>query len=158
MGNGLPIAALVGTEELLNTYGETFRYFNTFGGNPACIAAADAVLDEIERLDVLANVVATGTLLRDGLTETLAAHGLAATVRGTGLIAGGDLTNARESVAESKALVVAIVNGLRDRGVLISSTGPRGTVLKVRPPLIFQSEHVVRLMSALDDTLTHLTT
>jgi len=156
MGNGLPIAALVGTETLLNTYGDTFRYFNTFGGNPVCIAAADAVLDEIERRDVLANVVATGALLRQGLDETLAAHGIAATVRGTGLIAGGDLTNARESVAESKELVGAIVNGLRERSVLISSTGPRGTVLKVRPSLIFQSEHVSRLLAALDDTLTHL--
>lgn len=158
MGNGLPIAALVGTEELLNAYGDTFRYFNTFGGNPVCVAAADAVLDEIDRLDLLSNVVTTGTLLRQGLTETLAAHGFVTNVRGTGLIAGGDLTNARESVAESKELVGSIVNGLRDRGVLISSTGPRGTVLKVRPPLVFQPEHVERVMSALHDTLTHLAT
>lgn len=158
MGNGLPIAALVGTEELLNAYGDTFRYFNTFGGNPVCIAAADAVLDEIDRLDLLSNAVTTGTLLRQGLTETFAAHGLVANVRGTGLIAGGDLTSARDSVAESKELVGAIVNGLRNRSVLISSTGPRGTVLKVRPPLVFQPEHVERVMSALHDTLTHLAT
>lgn len=156
MGNGLPIAALVGTEALLNEYGDTFRYFNTFGGNPVCIAAADAVLNEIERLDVLNNVVSTGALLRTGLAETLAAHGLMATVRGTGLIAGGDLSSVRETQAESKAVVDGIVNGLRNRGVLISSTGPRGTVLKVRPPLVFRPEHVERVLSALDDTLTHL--
>ena len=156
MGNGLPIAALVGTAQLLDAYGDTFRYFNTFGGNPVCIAAADAVLDELERLDVLANVVTTGALLRQGLDQTLAAHGINATVRGTGLIAGGDLSPARESPAESKALVDAIVNGLRNRGVLISSTGPRGTVLKVRPPLVFQPTHVERVVSALDDTLASL--
>nr|KGA06596.1 MAG: hypothetical protein GM42_3445 [actinobacterium acMicro-1] len=156
MGNGLPIAALVGTAELLNTYGDTFRYFNTFGGNPVCIAAADAVLDEIERLDILANVVTTGALLRQGLADTLTAHGLDAHVRGTGLIAGGDLSASRETPAESKKLVDAIVNGLRNRGVLISSTGPRGTVLKVRPPLVFKPEHAERVLSALDDTLTQL--
>jgi 4-aminobutyrate aminotransferase-like enzyme len=156
MGNGLPIAALVGTAELLNNYGDTFRYFNTFGGNPVCIAAADAVLDEIERLDILANVVTTGALLRQGLADTLTAHGLAANVRGIGLIAGGDLSASRETPAESKQLVDAIVNGLRNRGVLISSTGPRGTVLKVRPPLVFQPEHAERVLSALDDTLTQL--
>jgi len=156
MGNGLPIAALVGTEALLNEYGDTFRYFNTFGGNPVCIAAADAVLNEIERLDVLSNVVTTGALLRSGLTETLAAHELMATVRGTGLIAGADLSSGRETQSESKAVVDAIVNGLRNRGVLISSTGPGGTVLKIRPPLVFQPAHVERLVSALDDTLTAL--
>jgi 4-aminobutyrate aminotransferase-like enzyme len=156
MGNGLPIAALVGTAALLNEYGDTFRYFNTFGGNPVCIAAADAVLNEIERLDVLSNVVTTGALLRSGLTETLAAHELMATVRGTGLIAGADLSSVRETQSESKAVVDAIVNGLRNRGVLISSTGPGGTVLKIRPPLVFQPAHVERLVSALDDTLTAL--
>jgi 4-aminobutyrate aminotransferase-like enzyme len=156
MGNGLPIAALVGTEALLNEYGDTFRYFNTFGGNPVCIAAADAVLNEIERLDVLSNVVTTGALLRSGLTETLAAHELMATVRGTGLIAGADLSSGRETQSESKAVVDAIVNGLRNRGVLISSTGPGGKLLKIRPPLVFQPAHVERLVSALDDTLTAL--
>jgi 4-aminobutyrate aminotransferase-like enzyme len=156
MGNGLPIAALVGTEALLNEYGDTFRYFNTFGGNPVCIAAADAVLNEIERLDVLSNVVTTGALLRSGLTEMLAAHELMTTVRGTGLIAGADLSSVRETQSESKAVVDAIVNGLRNRGVLISSTGPGGTVLKIRPPLVFQPAHVERLVSALDDTLTAL--
>ena len=31
---------------------------------------------------------------------------------------------------------------MRDAGVLINRTGPQGNVLKIRPPLIFTTEHV----------------
>ena len=38
---------------------------------------------------------------------------------------------------------------MRDAGVLINRTGPRGDVLKIRPPLVFASEHVELLVGAL---------
>jgi 4-aminobutyrate aminotransferase-like enzyme len=41
------------------------------------------------------------------------------------------------------------VNQMRDAGVLINRTGPRGDVLKLRPPLVFATEHVELLAAAL---------
>jgi 4-aminobutyrate aminotransferase-like enzyme len=46
-----------------------------------------------------------------------------------------------------------VVNGLRDRHVLISATGPHGSTLKIRPPLPFAPAHVDQLAAALTDTL-----
>jgi 4-aminobutyrate aminotransferase-like enzyme len=43
---------------------------------------------------------------------------------------------------------------MRDRGVLISATGPAGNVLKIRPPLVFQREHADLLLQTLDDALS----
>jgi 4-aminobutyrate aminotransferase-like enzyme len=48
---------------------------------------------------------------------------------------------------------IAVVNGLRDRHVLISATGPHGNTLKIRPPLPFARTHVDQLAAALSDTL-----
>ncbi len=42
---------------------------------------------------------------------------------------------------------------MRERGVLIGLTGPRGDVLKIRPPLAFGLEHVPVLADALDGAL-----
>ncbi|MFP3740394.1 aspartate aminotransferase family protein, partial [Burkholderia sp. SIMBA_019] len=50
-------------------------------------------------------------------------------------------------------LATRIVNGLCDRGILIGASGPRGHVLKVRPPLPFSREHADIFLNALDDTL-----
>ena len=51
---------------------------------------------------------------------------------------------------------IRVVNGLPDRHVLISATGPHGSTLKIRPPLPFARAHVDQLAAALTDTLTAL--
>ena len=43
--------------------------------------------------------------------------------------------------------------GNGERGILISTTGPAGNVLKIRPPLVFQREHADLLLQTLDDVL-----
>jgi 4-aminobutyrate aminotransferase-like enzyme len=50
----------------------------------------------------------------------------------------------------------AIVNGMRARRVLISATGPRGHVLKIRPPLPFGREHADQLVTVLSEVLASL--
>jgi 4-aminobutyrate aminotransferase-like enzyme len=42
---------------------------------------------------------------------------------------------------------------MRRRGVLIGRTGPAEDVLKIRPPLVFDEEHVALLVAALADAL-----
>ena len=42
---------------------------------------------------------------------------------------------------------------MRDAGVLINRTGPRGDVLKIRPPLVFTTEHVELLIKAIGAAL-----
>src|ERR1700729_188839 len=44
MGNGLPIAGLVARRAVTEDFGRKARYFNRFGGNAVCVAAAAAVL------------------------------------------------------------------------------------------------------------------
>jgi 4-aminobutyrate aminotransferase-like enzyme len=46
-----------------------------------------------------------------------------------------------------------ILNGLRDRRVLLGTTGPDRDVLKIRPPLVFSRADADRLLGALAETL-----
>jgi 4-aminobutyrate aminotransferase-like enzyme len=48
------------------------------------------------------------------------------------------------------------VNLLRERRVLISSAGPHGNVLKIRPPLVFSTEHADLLVDTLDQALAEV--
>ena len=49
IGNGHPVAAVVTTEEVAESFRQTgIEYFNTFGGNPVSCAIASAVMDVIE--------------------------------------------------------------------------------------------------------------
>ena len=155
MGNGLPIAGLVARESVLAEFGRRARYFNTFGGNPVCVAAASAVLDVLADEGLPANAVATGGYLKSALTLVAAGSPVLGDVRGVGLYLGVDVVSP-SSGAPSAELAAAIVNGMRSRRVLISATGPRGHVLKIRPPLPFGRAHADELVTALSDVLSEV--
>lgn len=151
MGNGMPIAGIIARHDVLEDFGRTVRYFNTFGGNPVCVAAAAAVLDVLESESLPANAEATGAYLKAELTRLAAGSAVLAEVRGAGLYVGVDVVDAAGE--PSGELAAAIVNGMRDRRVLISATGPHGHTLKIRPPLPFSGQHADQFLSALSDTL-----
>ncbi len=155
MGNGLPIAGLVARRDVLEDFGRKVRYFNTFGGNPVCIAAASAVLDVIEDEGLQANAAAAGTYLHARLVDVAAGSAMLSDVRGAGLYLGIDVID-RTTGAPSAALASQIVNGMRDRRVLISATGPAGNILKVRPPLPFNAGHADQFLDVLAEVLTAL--
>lgn len=154
MGNGMPIAAVAARPELLDEFGRQVRYFNTFGGNSVCVAAGTAVLDVIEDEDLQANAAEVGAHLLGGLRDLEGRHETLRGSRGAGLFAGADIVAAEGTPdGGSTALADRVVNGLRERGVLINATGPDRDVLKIRPPLVFADTDADRLLAALDDTL-----
>ncbi len=138
MGAGHPIAAMAARAEVVAAFAAKVRYFNTFGGNPVAVAAGQAVLDVIADEGLVENAAQVGAILRQGL-EGLDPR--IAQVRGAGLFLGVELADAD--------LAAEVVNGLRERGVLISACGPAGNVLKIRPPLPFAPAHADRLMTEL---------
>ncbi|WP_234730276.1 aspartate aminotransferase family protein [Acidocella facilis] len=152
MGNGHPMAGLFAKPALADAFGQAMRYFNTFGGNPVSCAVGMAVLDVIERDGLIAKARSTGALLMKGLRGLGARHGEIGEVRGAGLFIGLALRDARTG-APSAEVAAKIVNGLRDRRILISATGPDANVLKIRPPLVFGPAEAGRLLSAMDEIL-----
>ena len=155
MGNGMPIAGVAARPEILEEFGSKIRYFNTFGGNSVCIAAAAAVLDVIEAEGLRQNALAVGLYLRDALEAIAKDEPRISAVRACGLYAAADFADPATGEPDG-ATAIRVVNGLRDRRVLISATGPDGSSLKIRPPLPFARPHVDRLAEALTDTLRTL--
>src|SRR5215469_614527 len=151
MGNGFPVAALVVKSQLLKAVPEEVELFSTFGGNPVACAAALAVLAVIEDEDLVANAGKVGSYLREGLRTLADRHPLIGDVRGEGLLLGVELIDEARRPAAGNAREVT--EAMRERGILLSATGPAGNVLKIRPPLVFQREHADLLLQALDEVL-----
>jgi len=158
MGNGYPIAAIVSRSDLVDPFAKRTGFFSTFGGNPVGCAAALAVLDVIEDERLLANAVLAGDHLREGLRSLMDAHPPVGDVRGAGLMTGVELVRDRQTREPAGREAVAVVNGLRDRGVLVGATGPGESVLKIRPPLVFGPDHADLLVAALSEVLESLDT
>jgi len=155
MGNGMPIAGVAARPEILEEFGNKIRYFNTFGGNSVCIAAAAAVLDVIESEGLRENALAVGRYLHGTLDAIASDNPRIRAVRGAGLYAAADFADPGTGAPDGDA-ALRVVNGLRERRVLISATGPEGASLKIRPPLPFTRAHVDHLAEALTSTLRTL--
>jgi 4-aminobutyrate aminotransferase-like enzyme len=153
MGNGMPIAGLVAQPEVLADFALRARYFNTFGGNPVSCAAGLAVLEVIENEQLMANAKTVGQYMKKGLESLADRYPSIGEVRGAGFFIGTDLVRDRGGRQPDSALAIRLVNGLRQRHILIGASGPEGHVLKIRPPLPFSRDNADRFLNALDDTL-----
>ena len=151
MGDGHPIGGLVARADVLGAFGQNMRYFNTFGGNPVSAEVGLAVLDVIEREGLRKNAVRQGTWLLDKLKTLAGRDARLGNPRGAGLFLAVDVVD--RDGRPDRVGAARIVNGLRERRVLISAAGPHGHALKIRPPLCLDDEQAALLIATLDATL-----
>lgn len=157
MGNGYPVAGVAVSGDAIREFGNDMRYFNTFGGNSVAIAAAQATLDVIRDEKLLENANRIGAVIQDGIRDIATRYECIGDVRGAGLYIGVELVKDRASKEPDAATALAIVNGLRERRVMISGTGFHSNILKIRPPLVFGAPHADRLLTELEATLKAVT-
>lgn len=156
MGNGIPVSGLMAKSNVLAAFSDKVPYFNTFGGNPVAMAAAQAVLTVIKTEGLQEHSRVTGSKLLAALKTLMDKYPCVGDVRGAGLFIGFELVKDRSSKAPDKALALNVVEKLRDNHVLTSVAGPYGNVLKLRPPLAFQEGDIDWLVGALDTSLAEV--
>jgi 4-aminobutyrate aminotransferase-like enzyme len=156
MGNGYPIGGVAVKPDLLETFGATSGYFNTFGGNPVAAAAGLAVLETLEAETLQQNALEVGAYLLAELDGVARRFKRVGDVRGKGLYIGVELVRDRKSKKPDRDAATRVVDMLRDRNVLVGIAGPQGNVLKIRPPLCFERDHADLLVKALRDSLATL--
>jgi 4-aminobutyrate aminotransferase-like enzyme/Ser/Thr protein kinase RdoA (MazF antagonist) len=152
MGNGMPVAALITRRELAQRFSPEGEFFSTFGGNPVAAAAALAVLEVIEDERLIEHARGVGEYLATKLRELAPRHALIGEVRAIGLAIGVEVVRAGTTEPDA-ATTKEIVEGMRQRGVLIGRTGRYGNTLKIRPPLVFERDHADRLVQTLEGVL-----
>jgi len=153
MGNGFPMAAMVAPTDAMAAFCRDVGYFNTFGGTPAAAAAGLAVLEVIEEEHLQENALKVGAHLQQGLLKLAKKDPRISDVRGAGLFIGIDLGKATSPHPPDPTLASAVINGLRDRQVLIGAAGRFGHTLKVRPPLCLNKAEANFFLDALKSTL-----
>jgi 4-aminobutyrate aminotransferase-like enzyme len=156
MGNGLPLAATAASKEFVDAFRAEKDYFNTCASTPLQAAVGMAVLDEIERLDLLKNVAEVGARLTRGLESRVDLHGAIGDVRGCGLFISIEMIKEGDNREPDAALTISLSDRLKDKGFLVSYSGKFHNVLKIRPPLVFSHANADDFLSAFDECLGEL--
>lgn len=153
MGNGFPLSACAARPDLVELFRDRVRYFNTFAGSPTQAVVGQAVLDEIKSRDLLAHVNDVGEYLVRSLRDLTDSVDQVGEVRGCGLFVGLEWVSNRENKEPDRLGAIKIVDGLKERGILVSNAGPFGNVLKLRPPLVFERQHADLFLEAFEQTM-----
>jgi 4-aminobutyrate aminotransferase-like enzyme len=156
MGNGVPISAVAASHELISDFRHAVRYFNTYASSPLQAAAGMAVLDEIIDRELVASVRHVGSALKGALQALQPSNPAMGDVRGTGLFLGIDWVHPGTTDPDA-AGATAMVEALKTRGMLLGTDGPHDNVVKIRPPLVFQPEHVDLFLHAFEGASSETT-
>jgi acetylornithine aminotransferase len=140
LGNGLPIGAMLARESVAAAFTHG-SHASTFGGTPAICAASLAVLQCIERDNLLEKCRTTGDYFKSRLMELKEKHAVVKDVRGPGLLIGMELS------CEGSPVVRACM----EKGYIINCI--QNKVLRFVPPLIISKEEIDGLIACLDQVL-----
>jgi alanine-glyoxylate transaminase/(R)-3-amino-2-methylpropionate-pyruvate transaminase len=155
LGNGVPIAAVTTRMEIAQALTQRL-HFNTFGGNPVCMAAGLAVLDVIEEEGLQHNCKVMGARLKTGLQRLQASHRLIGDVRGMGLMLGVELVSDRATKEPAKQATADVMEVARELGVLIGKGGLDGNTLRIKPPMCITADDVDFAIDVLDRAFTRV--
>ncbi len=154
MGNGHPIAGVVTTMEVMTAFRQSFRYFNTFGGNPVSCAAAMAVLDVLADEGLQHNARTVGAYAKAGLAKLALRHESIGDIRGYGLFFGAEMVTDRTLKTPAPKFTTRVANEMRQRGILLNKLGIHYNTLKIRPPMPFSIADADQMLHTLDAVLT----
>ena len=146
IGNGHPIGAVITTPEIARSFDNGMEFFSTFGGNTVSCAIGLAVLDVVQEENLQQHALEVGSYLIAGLRELQNRYALIHDVRGSGLFIGVELTTDN---APATTAAEAIVNHMREHGILLGTEGPHHNVLKIRPPMPFSMQDADLLVGVL---------
>ncbi|MEM6664816.1 MAG: aspartate aminotransferase family protein [Pseudomonadota bacterium] len=162
LGAGIqPIGAMICTDQVYDALAGgsgAFQHGHTYIGHPTACAAGVAVLQEIERHDLLANVREKGADLRARLEAAYGQHPHVGDIRGRGLFLGMELV-ADRATKETFDPALKIHAGLKREamaeGLMIypmggTIDGGRGDHVLIAPPFIIDNGHLNEFMEKFD--------
>ncbi|MCF6302027.1 MAG: aspartate aminotransferase family protein [Devosiaceae bacterium] len=161
LGAGIqPIGAMLCSEKIYDGIRQGsgfFQHGHTYMGHPVAAATALAVLDEIDRNDLLKNVQEMGDLLLEKLNERLGQNAHVGDIRGRGLLLGLELVQDRQTKTpfESSLGLNKIIKRIAmEQGLMIypfggTVDGQSGDHILLAPPFIFTPEDVGELVERL---------
>jgi 4-aminobutyrate aminotransferase / (S)-3-amino-2-methylpropionate transaminase / 5-aminovalerate transaminase len=151
LGWGMPLAAITGRAEIMDAPGPG-GLGGTFGGNPACCAAALAVFEEFADGRLLARGRWLGEEFQRRATAWQRQHRFIADVRGVGAMQALEFVDAHGAACAPAAK--KLVQHCLQNGVLVLTAGTYDNVIRLLMPLNISDEEFGDALRVMEDGLS----
>ena len=154
MGAGMPIASVVGRQEIMDSV-HPWGLGGTYGGNPVACAAALAVLEVFEEEAMLDKAKALGKKLLERFESFRKKYPIVGEIRGMGAMLGLTLVKGdqREPAADEAKKLAAFC---LERGLILLVCGTYSNVIRVLAPFVITDAQLEKGLSIMEAGLAEL--
>jgi 4-aminobutyrate aminotransferase/(S)-3-amino-2-methylpropionate transaminase len=152
LSGGLPLAAVTGRAEIMDTTGPG-TLGGTFGGNPAACEAALAVLEIIETENLCARANQLGDRFRRRAAQWQSRWELLGDVRGLGAMQAIELVRSRQTRAPADEETKQIAQYCYEHGVILITAGTYGSVIRLLMPLVVTDAQMDEALDVIESAL-----
>jgi 4-aminobutyrate aminotransferase/(S)-3-amino-2-methylpropionate transaminase len=152
LSGGLPLAAVTGRAEIMDTPGPG-ALGGTFGGNPAACEAALAVLETIETENLCARANHLGDRFRRRAAQWQSRWELVGEVRGLGAMQALELVRSRHTRAPAEEETRRILQYCYEHGLIMITAGSYGNVIRLLVPLVITDSQMDEGLDVLESAL-----
>ncbi|NLK52708.1 MAG: 4-aminobutyrate--2-oxoglutarate transaminase [Syntrophomonadaceae bacterium] len=156
LGAGLPIAAVVGKAEIVDAP-EKSEVGSTFGGSPLGCVAGLAVIDKIQKEDLVTRAQKIGAVMQARLREMQERYSLIGDVRGLGAMVAIELVKDRQTREPAAEETSQIISTCYQKGLTVLKAGLYDNVIRFLVPLVISEEDLNRGLNILEESLDFVT-
>ncbi|MBS7636398.1 aspartate aminotransferase family protein [Candidatus Bathyarchaeota archaeon] len=152
LGGGMPISAVVGRKEILDS-APPQTFFMALSPHALSSLAAIATLNFIMTENLLEKTREKGRYMMRRLQELEEKYEIIGDVRGLGLMLGIEIVEDKIKKEPDRKEAVKIIWRAWEKGLLITTYGKYGNVLRIAPPLIIEKEEIDKAIDILDTSI-----
>lgn len=162
-GGYLPLGATIASDKVYDGFKEPFAHGHTYGSHPVVCAAGFAVLEYMEKHNLVERSRVNGEYLHKKL-ESLYEHSSVGDIRGMGLFAGIEFVQDKETKKPFDPKIRyngRVVDQCFENGLLVypgSGTvdGVKGDHIQVAPPLVVSTDEIDEIVALLDKSISEV--
>lgn len=155
LANGLPLSAVVGRKELMDSWGPG-AHSSTFTGYPVACAGGLKVLEILDRDHIVESAAEKGVRFLSGLQELSKHHPSIGDYSGMGLYLSLEFVRNRETKEPAGKETAWIHSELLGEGVICIYSGYYYNRLCFAPPLIIREDEIDQSLVVLDRVITRM--
>ena len=154
IAGGLPLSGVLGRAEIMDAPGDS-TIGGTYVGNPVACAAALAVLEEIDRLDLCARAREIGEALTRRMRTLQARVPQIGDIRGLGSMIGLEFVRDAGTREPAPELATRVAEHALRHGLVLLKAGLYGNVIRNLAPLVISDEQLAEALDVLEAAIEH---
>ena len=135
MGGGMPISAVTGRAEIMDSP-QVGGLGGTYLGNPVACAAALAILDQIEQEGMVERARTLGAKVEARFAELAGRYSRIGDARGLGAMRALEFVKDRVTKEPDKEFTQAVIQNAYKSGLLLLSAGTAGNIIRTLMPFV----------------------